>query len=724
MNVLQHSFSRSHLRPWAWFLFAALTILLLTACGGKVNTDLSVNDDGSGERKMTVVVSDESLAKVKGGQASIEKAIADFKPAELNYGGVKREGNNSVFSFSIPFKSLSEYATKVDAIRSAGGTSAHSARARAEISKGVEPFSSGSSYSENFTSNQLLAWIVAVLEKQGKIASSDSGNALSTGENVLKYGGQETKAAQPFAVGKVEKHQGLSSVQAYTSGLGTGKYTRTLQLGMDRIAYLGKPEAFDKYFADRVPSGSTVKKHDDGVSIIWDIQFPAGTPDQVNEYMNSLLSSESSRFQVSDPAPGEDPLTFTATVADNFSCRVVCGGATFPHSTLELGPGWTGPGEYEFASGKRGIDIYNRPPLEVYSVVSYNSQKLDIALNPRGGGSATLRVVFGKEEEAKVKDAIAQWLQGESKAKASREEVRDGVAYSVTVKGEDAKALSKQLEIFGFTGAPIELRQIEKSTLRDGYLVGLRLGLPNRIAIHAKGLELPLTVQIKGEEGLSFLEPTPEIKQAGWQLKDGQYQAEIRPEPGHLGFVFLAKAEVNRTWILWASLGGFLLFLALVIIGVLFFVKRKFGPSKPAGAAGGEAAEGAAPTSAGTGAVQETHGSDASQAAPTVVLPTPEALAGEGVPGVWQAAPYPGSAGSDQPTERLDLAPPVNDNLTQPLPNLANLPGVETEAVPSLPDNANGETIGGEEATPALSETADEQEYGESDPERDTTKDE
>ncbi|MGQ4537930.1 hypothetical protein ACUH94_05270 [Dermabacteraceae bacterium P7074] len=82
----------------------------------------------------------------------------------------------------------------------------------------------------------------------------------------------------------------------------------------------------------------------------------------------------------------------------------------------------------------------------------------------------------------------------------------------------------------------------------------------------------------------------------------------------------------DRAWLIWLLLGGCLLLVVAVAAGAFFFIRKKIN-GIGAGAAG-----------------------------------TAGAVAG--VPAEDAAQPVP----SDYPTERLDLAPPVNDNLTQPLP--------------------------------------------------------
>ncbi|MGQ4537922.1 hypothetical protein ACUH94_05230 [Dermabacteraceae bacterium P7074] len=246
--------SLSRMRVVGWFLGALFAVLLLAGCGGKIDTNLTINDDGSGVRKMTVTVSSEYMQKVEGGQASIEKLITDLKPSQLEYQGVKKNGTDAVFSFSVPFKDLGEYSAKVtDIVKSRSANRSESWKATATLVKGVEPFSKGTEYKENFSSRDMFIWIPEALHKQGKISQT---NVFESGETKLFIAGQESPAReQPISSGKIERY-GYDKVSIITSGLGTDTYQRTVYLALEKAVYLRDPEGYDKFVTEHAPKAA------------------------------------------------------------------------------------------------------------------------------------------------------------------------------------------------------------------------------------------------------------------------------------------------------------------------------------------------------------------------------------------------------------------------------------------------------------------------------------
>ncbi|MBV7412641.1 hypothetical protein KRX56_07900 [Dermabacteraceae bacterium TAE3-ERU27] len=615
------SISLSRARGLGWFLGALFAVLLLAGCGGKIDTNLTINDDGSGIRTMTVSVSPEDMQKVQGGQASIEKLIADLKPAQLEYQGVKKNGNDVVFTFSLPFKSLEEYSTKAtEIVKAQGATRSESWMAKAILVKGVEPFSKGTEYKENFSSRDLLYWLPEALRKQGKISES---NVLEGRETKLFIGGKEMPAKeQPISSGKVERY-GFDKVSIITSGLGNGahQYQRTIYLALDKAVYLRDPEGYDKFVAEHAPKGSEVKKTDEQ-NLLWEVKFPVGDDAQVNQYTNELLLEKDASFTVSAPLPDvEEPLAFAITVQDSVSCEVVCDDGVTANSFVVLPEGWETSYRTDTFKGQTIVPVSSEEhPFK--QRVAPLKQSVAVEINPQGGGKAAYSVTFSEKDDKLAEKLISSWLKSYPGVVIKREAGKSGVVYTATVSGKDSAGLLSAMRNYGYGDQPVVLSKLNGGIVSDKYLLKVAMGLPIPAYTITAVDGVPIT--LTGIDGLSLDEPSKEYLDAGLSYKDG-----VITFSGPQSLIYSGSAEVNRSWVIWLALGGSLLLVLVAALVAFLLIRKKINS-----------------LGAGTSAVG-AQSPDSEEPLEDRQQPVP----------------------SDYPTERLDIAPPTNDNLTQPLPS-------------------------------------------------------
>ncbi|WP_072341175.1 hypothetical protein [Actinomyces urinae] len=173
-------------------------VMLLSACGARVTTNLTLDENGAGTRTIAFKVKNDSDAKEKinGGYEAIQAAIEKHLPSELEFSGINATDEEATGNFKLTFSSLDDYREKVASILAAGGMDRDPEitfySADGILKKGVQ-------YTENFTSTELLAWVPDALVVEGVIDSSnksyvidgEDAGTLTIGDKSFKqeYGG-------------------------------------------------------------------------------------------------------------------------------------------------------------------------------------------------------------------------------------------------------------------------------------------------------------------------------------------------------------------------------------------------------------------------------------------------------------------------------------------------------------------------------------------------------
>ncbi|MGL4831047.1 MAG: hypothetical protein ACRCWS_00485, partial [Propionibacteriaceae bacterium] len=210
------------LRPLLLLVLMVLASLTLTGCGATVDTALVINDDGSGSRTITATIDSSELKQIPGGKAALEKAVKTALPAGMRYDGISG-GNlrDATVTFTVPFTSVDDSRTKATTILAAGGKSP----ADITYTKGAAPFADGVTFSENFTSQDLLAWLVQALITDGKLTAASGQSLLKTGTAALTLPGGKSRTGvkEPLADSTMTE-RGFSEITVTTSGLLTGEY--------------------------------------------------------------------------------------------------------------------------------------------------------------------------------------------------------------------------------------------------------------------------------------------------------------------------------------------------------------------------------------------------------------------------------------------------------------------------------------------------------------------
>jgi len=423
---------------------AIAAVFLLTACGAVVNTTLVVNADGSGTRNMTATIAASDMEQsVPGGSGAVDAVIKEHLPAGLEYSGVTTDGEgNATFAFSIPFADEQEYEEKVISILGAGGVVSIEADTQVVIADTV--FRKGVSVEENFTSQDLLTWLVNALVDSGTLTASNKSSASELGTTAVEIDGvgHETNAAIEYS--NVIDY-GVRGLEIVTAGIGSDEITRTIRYDLAREAYASDPEGFDAFFEKATPKGGELEKPADAESI-WTLTFTADDPKSIVKATNQALGSETTDFAVSQKIDAADDGVIATTVVDYFDCSAICADDAEIVGAIETPSGWQSSLSSTSAESKTQWSTPGtRDPIEFRYRVPFESVVITAEIAPDAESTLNVAYLVGAEEAALLGDQLESVIApGEHAGTVSLDEGDDGVTATATITASTPEALTEK----------------------------------------------------------------------------------------------------------------------------------------------------------------------------------------------------------------------------------------------------------------------------------------
>lgn len=179
-----------------------LIICILAGCGAKINTELKITENFSGQRKIDVIIQNDDLNdKVTGGIDAL-KSVADSKiPEEMTCSLTGVEGG-SCLTFTIDFKDIDDYRNKVAAIISSGSNEELVPEITYENLNTV--FKKGIKLNENFTSFDLLQWYFDAVKEANIVTYESSSDWYEMGDSNVIIDEIEYDSSSKLAIDEQE----------------------------------------------------------------------------------------------------------------------------------------------------------------------------------------------------------------------------------------------------------------------------------------------------------------------------------------------------------------------------------------------------------------------------------------------------------------------------------------------------------------------------------------
>ncbi len=284
-----------------FLMLITIFMLMLTACGGSLETTVNLNTDLSGTRTMKYVITKSDFAEyVSGDIASVDATIAANVPDGMTY-VLSEDESNYIATFTMNFSSPEDEAAKVTTIINDGY------EYDVEFIVGESVFCTGFSYEENFYSENVMGWFETLLVNSGYVSSGDQGYIIDSSSSYISYGG-ETVEGGSYISASTMKYIAIEEMRIFTDVNADGTYDRTIELDIVDANLLANEAEIKDFMEGSVPAGATAEWTTELGLNTHRVVLENLTADAMQAAMNTYSHGSNSTFCVSEPTE-EDYMT-------------------------------------------------------------------------------------------------------------------------------------------------------------------------------------------------------------------------------------------------------------------------------------------------------------------------------------------------------------------------------------------------------------------------------
>lgn len=476
---------------------AAVVMLVLSACGVRIDTTLNLDASGAGSRVMSLTLS-ENLDAVRGGAAAADASIRRHLPAGIEFSGMTTGADGAmVATFTVNFADPQEYKTKMAALLAASDQ--QWSEENVFVVQQTD-FVQGAEVNESFSSRESLEWMFAGLLADGVVDASNASNMSEAGTTTVNFNGISYEASSPIEFSEVVDH-GFTSVAINTTPLDAG-FSRTLTYWVeDKADYTAQQAVFDGYFATLGDAGMEVAQDAASAGITWTATFTADSAEQVVERTNAALASQETVFTMVTEPSADDAATLQMTIAEYAECSAICSPSAGPVlSEIDVSDGYVYLGE----GGSFEANVFARDltagasPAVFELVVPFETVSARLAIGVRGAVTWTGQFSLASTQAELVGDAMRTILENDGAADVAVGTADEMTTYTVEVSGADpAKFASAFTAWSGSTTGGYSVYDLEDANLvSEHYEIAAVLPLGELLGRHIEGVPVAYEVSV------------------------------------------------------------------------------------------------------------------------------------------------------------------------------------------------------------------------------------
>lgn len=286
------------------FLFLMLItvfMLMLTACGGSLETTVNINTDLSGSRVMKYVISKSDFSEyVTGDIESIDATIQANVPEGLKY--VLTEDENSyIATFTMDFSSLEDESAKVTALINDGY------EYNAELIVGDSVFCTGFAYEENWYAEDVMDWFETLMINSGYVSSGNESYIIDSTSSYIVYGGESVEGGSYISASTMA-YIPIEEMRVFTDVNADGTYNRTIELDILDANLLTNETEIKDFMIGSVPTGATSEWVAELGLNTHRVVLENLTADAMQDAMKTYSHGNNSTFRATEPTE-EDYMT-------------------------------------------------------------------------------------------------------------------------------------------------------------------------------------------------------------------------------------------------------------------------------------------------------------------------------------------------------------------------------------------------------------------------------
>ncbi len=343
--------AKTHKFKLAALMFGVLLLLVLTGCANMSTTIELDGDKFSGTRVMDVTFDvDELTTRLPGGLSELDGLIDTAIPNELKYSH-EVENDKAVYKFTLSFDSKQDYINKLKNLLSGKAP-------EVTFSYSTGAFTRGVTYNENFESRELFSWLDKVITENKLTTTSQNYSSESfwtqTGVK-LNLDGEEYTCDG----GKVEISSGgqsvVSSIKISTAFRASGDIERSMQITVPSTVEKNQLNLIEGYLNDAVPDSGRWSKRTRSSSIIYTVEFTAGSAAKLQTYMEKLMHSDEVALSFDNTQDSSQPLAECSELNESLDFSYF-GGGNSVSVTYEVSSELSSPYQINIDSGDGNKD--------------------------------------------------------------------------------------------------------------------------------------------------------------------------------------------------------------------------------------------------------------------------------------------------------------------------------------------------------------------------------
>lgn len=418
-----------------FLLAAAVLLVILTGCSGKMSGRMEIDRNFKGSRVITCSVPTKNLGQVVvGGEETLTALVEEHCPPAFSYER-KRSDDALTYYFTIDFADAKSYENIIRTLLPDTALA---------IKLGDGKLSSGIRLQEDFTDHDLMRWFDEALIASGKYSGA-AADIWEFGTTELVLDGKTVCTTQPYAF---DTYQGLTlqAVKLKTTVAENGTIERFCDFVMDKTDYEQNKKQFSAYLAGFLPEGGSIsfsELEDD--TVCETLHYGAVTAEKFEEQTRTLFGSSGlfaasvdMRSAFASETIFSEYLTFEQFPAQEYLYAVK--NANTEYAGLSD----------EFGSAMLGEDCLYYPVENGILTASFSRQDtvtadavdIDVYFGLEGPQSALVQLTFTGHDALRQAQNAADWYQAQSSGTltASVIAVHEGYSYlcAVSISGTDA----------------------------------------------------------------------------------------------------------------------------------------------------------------------------------------------------------------------------------------------------------------------------------------------
>lgn len=429
---------------------AVVAAIILSACGADVNTQLSLQDDHSGQRQFVLTMAEEDAQALEGGVEAAEQALEAHVPDVLTFDGLESEQEGYSATFTLHFDDPDDYHDKISALLDASDV-AQSDRDM-DITIDEEQLLTEVSFEEDFYNNDLMGWASEALIAEDVVTTNNPVLTTNGTASVL-YDGEEIETSTSLPrinfsltddrrfeeigldVEVEESGHVIIAMSYFVSPDDTAAQNEFLS---ERVEQLNGLDGVD----GAVEDSGAVENHGSGNTEIREISATFTSPEAVESAMQILLANDEATFNAADVANDDSPNVITEYSGANWTCEAICN----PDNIQQLTGETVYPDDWQLVDQRRDTgDFY----LELNRGMPLDSLVSTTKLGLTGSMEQSFEFVVDNETLEANEEAIAQLFEPEGSSGTLNRSSRDGkTIFAITFDAADSDTLVNEINGF------------------------------------------------------------------------------------------------------------------------------------------------------------------------------------------------------------------------------------------------------------------------------------